>query len=453
MARIDLTEGPVKGHLKRMTMPMIWGITAILSMNLADTYFVGQLGPDQLAAMGFTFPVVGMLSAFAFGIGAGASSVIARAIGAKDTDKVQMYTTQGLILALILALCFTATGIVFSREIFRLLGAPDNLLPLINDYMHIWFGGSFLIVVPMVGNAGIRAAGNSKIPGIVMTVVAVVNVILDPIFIFGLFGFPRMELQGAALATVLAYSITFLTALYILRYRLHMISFAACTRGVRQSWAAILRVGLPATGTNLIPPLSTAVTTRMIAGYGPDAVAGYGVASRIEALCIIPLMALCAILGPVVGQNWGANRKDRVVEALRASEGFSIICGIAAAAVLWLFADNLSHLFTDRETIIDAAHFYLVIIPVTYAFLGFVMIASASANGIGTPLPSVILSLSRLVVIYFPSAWGLSAMFGLNGIYMATALSNVVVGVGALLWSRRHYERAQIKLETGDKFS
>lgn len=437
MLKQDLTVGDERTHLINQTIPMIWGIFAILGMNLADTFFVGQLGTDQLAAMGFTFPVVMIMSSLAFGIGTGASSVMARAIGSKQDDRVRSYSTQSLILALIVAILFAITGLLTVDPLFRLLGAPERLLPLVHDYMDIWYLGCFLVVVPMVGNAGIRAAGNSKLPSYVMFSVAIVNLILDPIFIFGWFGFPRMELQGAALATIIAYSVSFIAALYVLRVKLNFLTWDACQQRVWASWRDILRIGIPASATNLISPVSIAITTWMVAQYGSEAVAGYGVASRIETFSLIVLMALSVMLAPFAGQNWGAGKVERLQRALSLSFRFSWIWGIAMAVLLWLGAEWLTGWFTEDAVAVDSAVSYLRIVPVTFALLGIVMMVSSVANGVGEPVPALVMTLTRLVLIYLPLAWLLSRWLGVDGIYLATAAANTLVGAGAWWWSIR----------------
>lgn len=416
---------------------MVWGILAIMSMNIVDTFYVGQLGTQELAAMGFTIPIVSILLSLAFGVGIGSSSVIARALGANKTELVRSYATQSVIIALCIAIAFAVMGYTFMDEIFSLLGAPPELFPLLHDFMDIWFLGSFVVVVPMVGNSALRAAGNTKVPSIVMISVAVVNIILDPILIFGLFGAPRMELAGAALATVISYSIALFMGLYFLVYKLRFICWTACYTKVASSWRAILRIAIPATGTNLIAPLSVALTTWLVAGIGPEAVAGFGVASRIESICIVVVMALSSIMGPFVGQNWGANRRDRVQEGLKRAFRFITIWCLSAALILAVFGELIVSQFTDDLLVIESAALYLWLVPVSYAFLGMIMVASSAANGTGNPKPSLIMSFMRLIGLYIPLALGLAWLFDLSGIYLATTIANVLVGIGAIKWSHR----------------
>ncbi len=438
MLKKDLTDGDVGNHLYDMTVPMIWGILSIMSMNIVDTFYVGQLGTEPLAAMSFTIPIVSILLSLAFGVGIGASSVIARALGAQQHDMVQSYATHSIIIALFIAVAFALLGYHYMDPIFRALGAPAHLFPLIHDFMDIWFLGSFVVVVPMVGNSALRASGNTRVPGLIMMSVAVVNIILDPLLIFGMFGLPRMELAGAALATVISYSIALVIGLYFLTYKLGFVRFSACTRNIAASWKAILRISIPATGTNLIAPLSVAITTWLVSGYGPEAVAGFGVASRIESICIVVVMALSSIMGPFVGQNWGANRKDRVAEALRISFRFITRWNLAVAALLLVAGHSLASLFSDNPLVIDSARWYLWLVPISYMFLGFIMTSSSAANGTGDPRPSLVMSFMRLLGLYLPLVFVLNQLFGLIGLYLASTLANILVGLGAWHWSRKH---------------
>lgn len=437
MIRHNLTQGDVGKHLYTMTGPMIWGIFSIMSMNIVDTFYVGKLGTDPLAAMSFTIPVISTLLSLAFGIGIGTSSVIARAIGAQEHELVKSYTTQSLLIALTIAITFAICGYQAMDQIFALLGAPKHLMPLIHQFMDIWFLGSFVVVIPMVGNSAIRAAGNTKLPSYVMMSVALVNIILDPILIFGLYGMPRMELAGAALATVIAYSIAFFLGLYFLAFKFCFLSWPSCYRNITARWYSILRIAIPAIGTNLIAPLSVAITTFMVAKYSPESVAGYGVASRIESLFLVVVMGIASIMGPFVGQNWGAGQQNRVALALKLSFRFTCIWGLCSAMLLWFLAAPLAGLFSDDPQVINSAAIYLRIMPITYLFLSIIMIASATANGIGNPLPSLMMSFLRLIALYIPLALVLAYLFSLLGIYLAGAIANILVGIGAYIWVKR----------------
>jgi len=420
-----------------MTTPMIWGILSIMSMNIVDTWYVAQLGTAPLAAMSFTIPVVSVLLSLAFGIGIGSSSLISRAIGSGETKAVRLYATQSLIIGLLIAAAFAFTGYQCIDPLFKALGAPDELMPLIHEFMDIWFLGSFIVVIPMVGNSALRAAGNTRIPGAIMILVAVINIVLDPILIFGYLGSPAMGLAGAALSTVISYSFALVVGLYLLAIRLRFLSLSDCRGKVFISWVHILRLAIPAIGTNLIAPLSVAFATWMVSGFGATAVAGFGVASRIESLCLVVIMAMSSIMGPFVGQNWGAGRLDRVGRSIRLTLRFSLAFCLISTIVLAAFSQQISQLFTEDPLVAEASSVYLISVPWSYFFLAIIMLISSTYNGIGDPIPSLIMSFMRLIGLFVPVALILAYYHGLLGIYLASAISNLIVGVGALLGGRR----------------
>ncbi|MEM9589755.1 MAG: MATE family efflux transporter [Pseudomonadota bacterium] len=416
---------------------MAWGVLASMGMVLTDTWFVGQLGTDELAAIGFTIPVVSILFGIGWGFGTSVSSIVGRAIGDGDDRLVKDYTTQSILLAILVAFVFTGIGYATADQVFGLLGAPDHLIPLIRDYMDIWFLGAFAVVVPQVGNAAIRAAGNAKTPGRIMIGIALLNVILDPIFIFGWFGFPRLELQGAALATVVAFAVSFSVSFFTLRFRLNFVTLAAINGAILCNWVKVIGLALPAIGNNLVFPTSAAVATWLLASFGSDAVAGFNVAVRIEAVTMVPVTALTFALASFSGQNFGARDFDRLREAIAVSYRFAWISGIAVALIsfvaAWLFVPFFT---TDPEAML-AARYALVIVSLSYPLLYVSMLVSAACNGMGNTMPALVISLGRLLVLFVPLALALAAGIGLIGIFIAMAVSNLAIGLGSMSYLRR----------------
>ena len=307
---------------------MAFGIMAIILFTVVDTFYIGQLGAEPLAAMGFTFPISYIVMSIAMGLSVGTSSTIARAIGQGHQRKVQRLATDGLGLAFLIVTCFSLIGLTNLNTIFSLIGAEGEILELISDYMIPWCLGVGLLVIPMVGNGAIRATGDAKTPAIIMTIAGLVNIILDPFLIFGIGPFPRLELRGAALATVVSWGVTFTASLWILGKREGMIRLPVFDlKRSFDSWKQILYIGIPAAGTNVMEPLSMAVITRMISEYGEEAVAALGVGGRLEALSLIGLWGLSMAMTPFVGQNFGAGNYDRIRAALRFGSRFSLIWG------------------------------------------------------------------------------------------------------------------------------
>ncbi|KST62721.1 MATE family efflux transporter [Mastigocoleus testarum] len=433
-----LTEGNVGRQLIGLTLPMVWGVFAIIAFNLVDTYFVGQLGTKELAAMSFTFPVVMTLGSLALGLGVGASSVIARAIGEGDHSRVQRFTTNSLTLGLVVVAIFVSLGLFTIDPLFTALGADAEVLPLIREYMRIWYFGMIFLVIPMIGNSAIRASGNTGTPSIIMTLASVVNIVLDPILILGLAGFPRLELQGAALATVIARAVTLVASLFFLHFKERMISLKVPSlQETLWCWKDILYVGLPAACTNAINPISIGVITSFLATFGATSVAAFGVASRIESFVLIALSALSASIGPFVGQNWGAKKYIRVRLSLRLSFIFCMIWGGLMTLILVPLAPWLSSLFNKNPEVVEIATRYLWIVPISYGTAGIILVASSAFNALGKPIPSIVMTVMRTFILYIPIAYFGGKIYGVNGIFAAATISNLAVGIGAYIWNQK----------------
>lgn len=421
-----LTQGPIASTLLRMTGPMIGAIMANMLFNLVDTFFVGQLGPRPLTAMSFTFPMVFFVTGTAMGMGIGVSSVVSRAIGEGATDKVKRLTTHSLILALTLVVCLVVLGLCLMDHAFLKMGAAPDLIPLIRTYMVPWFCGVVFLVVPMVGNSAIRATGDTLTPSMLMLLAGLLNVILDPLLIFGIGPFPRMELAGAALATVLSYVVIFAASTLLLHTRYQMLLWERPRISeLMLSWRETLFVALPAIATNQMVPIANGVLTRIVSNYGEPAVAAWGVGTRIESLMMSLCFALSTAMAPFTGQNFGAKRCDRVRKAMR----FAAIYCFGINIVLWpLIAYNgplIGQLFSDDPMTCSLIQRFLWIVPISYGAFGMMLQITATFNSNRHPVQSFSVFTSRLFLFAIPFAY-LGSHYGeLPGMFMGIAAANV----------------------------
>ncbi|MDX1432764.1 MAG: MATE family efflux transporter [Gammaproteobacteria bacterium] len=435
-SRARLVEGPVGAHLVSMTAPMIWAVLAIMMFNATDTWFVAQLGAEPLAAMSFTFPVVMVLTSLGIGMMAGTSSVLARVVGEGDMPAVRRLAMDTLLLALLVSLGLSAAGIASLDALFTLMGASAEVLPMIRDYMLVWYAGYALVLVPMVVIGAVRATGDTRIQARLLMASAGINLALDPLLIFGLLGFPRLELQGAAIASVVARLITLGIGAWVVQ-RMHLLASPRTSlASLAASWRRVLHVALPAAGTNVIIPVSAGIIVALLAGFGDRSVAGYGAAVRIEALTLVVFFAMSAVIGPFVGQNLGARKHQRIGEALRLCALFCLAFGALLAVALALLAEPLSRLFSDDPEVVRVTTLYLRIVPISYGAAGIIMVVNAAFNGVGKPLPAVAISVARTLVLYVPLAWAASRVLGVPGIFAAACLSDVLSGIIAYAWFR-----------------
>jgi putative MATE family efflux protein len=433
-----LTEGPVSKQILKLTRYLLVGTLATMSFQLADAYFVAQLGTEELAALAFTFPMVMILHAIALGLGTGVTSVVSRAVGHGEQSKARVLTSDALVLAFIVAAGFSITGLLVIEPLFTFMGAEPAVLVHIEEYMHIWFVGMPIMVVPLIANSVIRAFGDAKFPSLIMGGSAVLNIFLDPILIFGWGPVPALGLEGAAYALMISRFVTFVLSLYVLHLRVSGgidFSWPKMTR-LLTSWNQLLHIALPATATQLIQPVSAGILTALVASYGATAVASYGIATRIEMFALIFVMSLSIAIAPFVGQNAGAKRLDRVLEGLNFSYKASLTYGIGVAIILAFAGGFLAHEFSDDPEVIALSAFYLLVVPISYGCMGVINISSGSLNSMAKPMPAMVIGASKSMLIQIPCAYAGSMLYGIKGVFIGVAAASVIVATIAFLLAR-----------------
>ena len=436
--RGNLTEGRILGHLIRLSVPMIWGILAIISFQLVDTYYISLLGTEPLAAISFTFPVTMTIFSLIIGLGIGMSSVLSRRIGAGEYHDVVRIATHGLMLAAMIAVSLSLVGLAVMEPLFRAMGADDVMLPMIEDYMTLWFIGIVFITIPVVGNSAMRAAGDTLNPALNMMFAAGFNALLAPFLVFGFAGFPRMEIQGAALATVISYVLAMFMSLYILHRRKNMLLHGDMEWSrFGDSAKAVLTVGLPAGIAALIQPLTQGVITAIMAGYGAQAVAAFGVATRVEAMAFVIIMALATGMSPILGQNFGSGHAGRVRETLRLSLAFCVFWSLLVAVVLGLFAEPIASAFSQDPQVVHYAALYFWIVPVSYAFGNLVQGWGSALNAIGEPKKSALMIIVKMIILQIPAAIIGGNLMGAPGVFISIAAINILTGV---YYHTRHWK-------------
>lgn len=433
--KFDLTTGSINHHLVRMTIPMIWGILAIISFQLVDAYYISRLGTKELAAFSYTFPVTyGIFSIF-IGFGIAMSSVVARLIGEKRTEDVKRVTSHGLLLVLGTSILIACIGIPFLDPLFRLMGADEDSLPAIRDFMITYFLGTFFVSMPVVGNAALRASGDAVLPAIIMTIAAVMNALINPVLIFGLFGFPRLELFGAALGTVFANFCAMVAGLTLM-YRKGLYDFSHIRSLVSFSDSAkrLLVIALPAGITSMLPSVVNSVINSLLSKTGPAAVAAFGAASRVEAFTLVILMALSIGMAPIIGQNWGAKNMDRVRQTIRSGLIFCFVWSAAMAVILLTFATPLAEVFSKESNVITYLSLYFMTVPISYAFSNLTNGWGSAFNAIGKPQFSAGMLFIKMIVLTIPAVTVGYYLNGVTGIFISLLIVNAVAGIGFHFW-------------------
>ncbi len=435
MSDRNLTKGPVWKALTIVSAPMMFGVLAVLSVGLADAYFLGQLGDAPLAAVGFVYPITAAITSLAIGLSAGANAVISQALGreeeAANLHRIAMHAVGlGVALAAIVALTFA-----FSAErLFSLMGAGEAALTEAMKYAPIWAWSFPFLVGSMVLNAVFRAHGDGAASAAIMILSAFFAIGLNPVFIFGWGPMEGMGTAGAALATLIGRVVAVAAAgvyAFICGY------LSVCTsllKNLLRSVREIVKVGGPAAFSNAINPAGMALVTAAVATLGEAAVGGFGAATRVQSVALVPLLALSSGIGPVVGQNWGADRPDRARKAVAVAWGMCLTYGLIIGAALALCAEPIAGLFvSDGGEAMTYASDYLRVVGWSLFGYGMLVTANAAMNARSKPLYSMGLSLGRITLIYVPGAWLGVMVSGYAGILAAAVAANVLV-VAAALW-------------------
>ncbi|EKO3468280.1 MATE family efflux transporter [Vibrio fluvialis] len=443
-----LLSAPIPNVLRQMTIPMIFGMVAILMFNLVDTFFISLLGTDALAAISYTFPVTFGVNCITMGIGVGLSTSIGRLLGQGDTSNAARFSTHGLLLAVTLVAIACTAGFFTIEPLFLLLGAKAELIPLIEQYMQVWYLTIPLLVIPMAGNSAIRATGDTKTPAKMMMLAGAINGCLDPLLIFGYGPFPELGIQGAAIASAFSWLGALIGSLYVLVKRDRLLApphFAS----LRHDWQQILKIGTPAALSTAMSPISGALLMMMLSSHGTAAVAAYGAAQRIESILILVLMSLTSALTPFMAQNFGAQNPTRSFSGLFLSLRFSLIFQLLVFIMMVPLSIPLAALFSQEQAVRDLLWHYLLVVPFSYGFQGVVMMLVSALNALHLPLKAFQWSFMRLFLFTLPSAWLGSTLYGIEGLFIGIALGNVLGGLSGYLYAlllRRRYLREGVAL-------
>lgn len=417
---------------------MIFGLIAVLSQSLVDTYFVGQLGTEPLAALSFTFPVALTFTSLSIGLSAGASSLVSRVIGSGRRQQAKSWVTDSLVLSALVVGTLSLLGWMTISPLFTLLGASEDALGYIERYMPIWYLSMPFLVLGMVGHGAMRANGDGKWPSLFMVSTALINIGLTPVLMLGLFGFPELGIEGVALATLISRVFLFVATVAMLRYAMALMTFRMPSwEEFSRSARRILRVAGPASAGNMANPIGIAVVTAIMASYGDATVAAFGVATRIEAFACLPMLALSSAIGPFAGQHWGAGEVGRIIRALKLCFLISAINALLLVVLFWFAGDWLAGLFASEGAVRREAAAYLVIVSFSLWGYGVVVTAAAALNGIGRSELGLAYYSLRMVVFYVPFAYLASLAAGSQAVFVSIAITNALAGVICALWCLR----------------
>ena len=441
-----LTQGSVGRHLLQQTLPMVVGILAIMSVGLVDAYFIGQLGDDPLTAVSFIFPVIIALSSLGVGIIAAIASVVSRALGAGATERARSLVALGVVAAAVFGVLITLCLLWLRQPLFEQMNASADLLPLIDSYMLPFAFGFPMLLINMAGNGALRAQGMAGKASVLLIVMALANLILDPLLITGAGLFEGFGMKGAAYATVLGWTMAAMLSLtFTARSPVGLSLTALKNAHPQHDLGALVRVGAPAAVSNSINPIGLSVLTAMVAQYGDAAVAAFGAGGRLQSLATVPLLALSSSIGGIVGQNWGAGYGDRARRALWLSLVFCLGYGLLAGALMVACRESLAGIFTDDAGIIATMSTYLTISVWGYAGFGALIVVNGALNATDRANYALAQSVVRVVLFMVPVAWALGLVLEARSVFAAELVANLLGGTLAVITGRRMLDDRWLK--------
>lgn len=427
----DYTAMDLRRAVVLLSIPMVLEMAMESLFALVDVFFVSRLGTEAVAVVGLTEGVMMVVYSLAWGLGAGITALVARRTGAKDREGADTAAVQGLLLALLLGLGLAVPGLWYAPQLLHLMGAAPEVVQLGTPFMR-WMVGTHAVVLLLFAiNAVFRGAGDAAMAMRALWIANIINMVLDPLLIFGFGPVPAMGVTGAAVATVVGRSCGVAYQCWHLFDGMGKVALAARhLRVVRAEMLSTLRLSAAATAQFLIASASWLFLVRIVAGFGSDAVAGYTIAVRIIVFVLLPAWGVANAASTLVGQNLGAGRADRAERSAWLCGHYNMIYMTSMAVLFFALAPAVVSLFSTGPEVVGTGVLALRIVSLGYFFYAYGMVLSQALNGAGDAMTPVWLNLLCFWVVEIPLAWWLAQrMQGAEGVFTAIAISESLLAV------------------------
>lgn len=427
----DFTAGKEARLILLFSVPLVLGNICQNLYNVVDSIIVGRfLGKEALGAVGASFPIIFTLISLVIGVGSGASTVISQYFGAKKIDEVKRTIDTLFIFFLGSSVIITILGILFSRQIFQIIGLPEDIIPEAVSYLNVYLLGMFFFF----GFAGIssilRGLGDAKTPLYFMVIATINNILFDLLFVVVF----KWGIEGAALATILSEGGAFITAAIYLnrKHPIIHLSFRKYSFDA-EIFKSCMRIGLPTGFQQSFIAIGMLAIMSIVNGFGTNAVAAYSAAMRVDAFVKMPAITFSSALSTFVGQNLGAFKEQRAKTGLKATILFSTIYCIIITAIIVFWGNHIMSLFSADPEVISIGEDYLVIVSSFYLMFSVMFSLTGFLRGAGATMIPMISTFTALYIIRIPAAKFLSQLMGVNGIWWAEPMGTFV-GMIILLW-------------------
>ncbi|HEX6126688.1 MAG TPA: MATE family efflux transporter [Pyrinomonadaceae bacterium] len=436
----DFTKGPIWVALVILAIPMILEMSMESLFAVVDIFFVAKLGADAVAIVGLTESVMALIYAVAFGLAIGATATVARRTGEKDMEGAAKSAAHVIYLGIIVSVLISAIGIIFAPQILGVLGAKEHLIVEGSRFMRIMVGGNAVVLFIFLLNAIFRGAGDAAIAMRVLILANGLNMILAPMFIFGVGFFPELGVTGAAVGTTIGRGCGVLFAAW------HLFRPGGRIHVTRQSWSfdgtllwKLLRLSSTGVFQLLVATASWTALMPIMAGFGETAIAGYVIALRVVMFALLPALGLSNAAATMVGQNLGAGKPERVEAAVWAAGKFNTVFYFMVGAVFWIFSSQIIGFFTQESEVLYYGTSALHIIAYGFAFYGLGMVLETAFNGAGDTWTPTYLNIFIFWLFEIPAAYLLAYYFGMgpNGVFWAITVAFSLLAVASALLFKR----------------
>lgn len=455
---LDLTEGSVKKTLVILALPLV--ITQLLqtAYNLADTIWVGQYGTDSLAAISFAFPLVFLLISLGMGMSIAGSVLVAQRMGSGKTERAKLAASQSLFYSLAGSVILALLGFFLVHYVLKFFGASPSVLPLATNYMQIISLGLPALFGFIVFSALSRGNGDTVTPMLLMGGSVILNILLDPIMIFGFNANPLFEMtntvglqnmlfeltgytgdgiRGAAYATVFSRSLALVVGIYLMFYSDRSITVSVSKMKPNlEELKNLFRVGFPASIEMIGRALSVNLMLLVVGLFPTEIVAGYGVGVRIFSVVFLPAIAVSQAVETISGHSYGSNKPDRLKETNNFAMKALFISLSLLGVFVWIYAGAIADVFTDNKQVENVAKLFMQIVAPTFGFTGIMRAYSGGLRGVSKTEISAVIGITTLAVIRLPLAYFLSQIYRADGIWYAFAISNVIGAAIAFIFFR-----------------
>lgn len=433
---------PILPLLIKLSIPSIVSMTIQALYNVVDSIYVGRLSTDALSSLSLAFPLQMILISIAVGTGVGTSSLISRLLGQGKKEKASNVAEHVLLLSLFYGLVIGAVGLFFSKNLISMFTENPNFIQLGTEYIRIIFMGSVFLFVPMLSNNILRGEGNTLVPMISMLIGSIINIILDPLLIFGIGPFPALGVAGAAYATVIGRMISGIYIVYKVLtndkdLKLNLKKFKFDFNIIKD----VYRVGLPAMIMQFLASFMVGGLNIIVGSYNEYAVAVVGIYFRLQSFVFMPVFGLNQGYMPIIGYNYGHNNPNRMKETIK----YGLIVGFSITTLgfilFQLIPGPLIKLFNDNEELIRIGINALKTISLAFPIIGIAIVGSTTLQAVGKGFASMIVSFLRQIIILLPVAFILGKIGGLRWVWYAFPISEGVSFILLLIFFKKIFSK------------